>query len=264
VTPDGAPLLELCDARVVREGRTILDIAAFSLAEAERVVLLGPNGSGKSTLVGVLTRDILPLAHADGTPAVRLLGRDRWDLFEARGLFGLVSGALQGDYSRGVTVRDTVLSGFFGSIGVHQRHEVTAVMRERAEDLMAELAVSHLAARTMSTLSTGEARRALIARALVHDPPVLVLDEPYAGLDPAARWHFGATVRTLAASGRGLLLVTHHIEDVPPEVTRVVMLREGRVFADGPKSDLLTSERLSGLFGIPARVEEREGVYRMW
>jgi iron complex transport system ATP-binding protein len=129
---------------------------------------------------------------------------------------------------------------------------------------MREVGIFHLAGRTMDTLSTGEARRALIARALVHDPAVLVLDEPYAGLDPAARYHVATAVRELAAGGRGLLLVTHHIEDIPPEVDRVVMLRSGRVFADGPKRDLLTSAKLSELFGIPAMVEERAGVYRLW
>jgi iron complex transport system ATP-binding protein len=259
-----APLLELADARVVRDGRAILDVDRLVLREGECVALLGPNGSGKSTLVGVLTRDVRPLAHEDGSPAVVLRGRERWDLFEARSLFGVVSNALQDEYSRGVTVRDAVLSGFFGSIGIYPHHQVTPEMRARVDALMRDLDVARLAGRAMSTLSTGEARRALIARALVHDPPVLVLDEPYAGLDPTARWHFGATVRDLAGSGRGLLLVTHHIEDIPPAVTRVVMLRDGRVFADGSKRDLITGERLTGLFGVPLTVEERDGVYRTW
>ncbi len=260
----GAPLLQLSNARVVRDGRAILDVDDLALAAGERIALLGPNGSGKSTLVGVLARDVLPLARDDGEPAVRLLGEERWDLFEARRLFGLVSSALQEQYARRVTVRDTVLSGFFGSVGLYRHQDVTAQMRTRADELLAELEIAHLAERTMETLSTGEARRSLIARALVPDPPMLVLDEPFAGLDPTAAFHFAGTVRSLAESGRGLVLVTHHIEDIPPAVTRVIMLRDGRVFADGPKGDLLTSARLSDLFGIPAKVEEREGVYRLW
>ena len=259
----GEPLLELREAVVVRDGREILHVERFSIADGERIALLGPNGSGKSTLVNVLTRDMRPLAREDGPP-VRLLGRDRWDLFEARALFGVVSSALQTTYARRVTVRDTVLSGYFGSVGVYPHQGVRPEQLARADELLAELGIEHLASRTMETLSTGEARRALIARALVHDPPVLVLDEPYAGLDPTARYHFGAVVRSLADTGRGLLLVTHHVEDVPPEVDRVVMLRAGRVFADGPKADLLTSERLSELFGIPVAIEERDGAYRMW
>ena len=259
----GELLLELRDAVVVRGGREILRVDHFTIAEGEHLALLGPNGSGKSTLVGILTRDVRPLARDDGPP-VRLLGGDRWDLFEARALFGVVSSALQTTHARRVTVLDTVVSGFFGSVGIYPRQPVTAEQHARAEELLSELDIERLAARTMNTLSTGEARRALIARALVHDPPVLVLDEPYAGLDPTARFHFAGVVRTLTGRGRGLLLVTHHIEDIPPEVERVVMLREGRVFADGPKAELLTSDRLSALFGIPAHVEQRDGVYRMW
>ena len=259
----GAPLLELRDAVVVRDGREILHVERLAIAEGEHLALLGPNGSGKSTLVGVLTRDVRPLAREDGSP-VRLLGRDRWDLFEARSLFGVVSSALQSTYARRVTVRDTVTSGFFGSVGLYRHQDVTPVHRVRTDELLAELGIERLAARTMDTLSTGEARRALIARALVHDPPVLVLDEPYAGLDPTARFHFAQVVRSLSAGGRGLLLVTHHIEDIPPKVDRVVMLRAGRVFADGPKTDLLTSDRLSELFSIPVVVEERDGAYRTW
>ena len=259
----GEPLLELRDAVVVRQGREILHVEHLSIAEGEHLALLGPNGSGKSTLVGVLTRDIRPLARDGGAP-VRLLGCDRWDLFEARSLFGVVSSALQTTYARRVTVRDAIVSGFFGSVGLYRHQDVTAAQLDRTTELLHELGIERLADRTMDTLSTGEARRALIARALVHDPPVLVLDEPYAGLDPTARFHFADVVRALSASGRGLLLVTHHIEDIPPEVERVVMLRDGRVFADGPKAELLSDERLASLFGIPATVEERGGVYRMW
>ena len=259
----GSPLLELRDATVIREGRTILDVEHLTLARGEHVAILGPNGSGKSTLIGVLTRDVHATAR-EGEPPVRLLGARRFDLFEARRLFGVVSSALQSTYARRVTVRDTVLSGFFGSVGVHRNNAVTARQRARAATVLSELEIEPLAARTMDTLSTGEARRALIARALVHDPAVLVLDEPYAGLDPTARWHFSRTVSTLTGAGRALVLVTHHIEDIPAEVGRVVMLRGGRVFADGPKTELLADEPLSALFGIPARVECRGGVYRMW
>jgi len=255
-------LLSLQSARVVRDGDTILDIDSLTISEGERVAVLGPNGSGKSTLVGILTRDVLPIAS--DPPPVLLRGRERWDLFEARRLFGVVSDALQETYDRRVSVADTVMSGYFGSIGLYRAGEVTPTMRDRVSTLMAELEIAHLARRTMNVLSTGEARRALIARALVFDPPVLVLDEPCDGLDASATYHFLRTLRALLQSGRGLLLVTHHIADIVPEVDRVIMLKDGKVFADGPKAQLLTDERLSALFGIPARVECRDGVYRLW
>ena len=257
-----APLLELRNATVVRDGRTILHVDHLQIGTGEHVAILGPNGSGKSTLIGLLTRDVRPL-HTE-EPSVLLAGRRRWDLLEARRLFGVVSDALQDDYDRRVTVRDVVLSGYFGSIGLYRDAEVTPAMREHASALIGELEISALAGRTMNTLSTGEARRALIARALVHDPDTLVLDEPCDGLDPHATWTFLRTLRKLASPGRGLVLVTHHVDDIVPEVTRVIMLRDGRVVADGPKREMMTSKRLSELFDFPATLDERDDHYRLW
>jgi iron complex transport system ATP-binding protein len=175
-----------------------------------------------------------------------------------------VSDAFQEEYDRRVSVRDAVLSGYFGSIGLYRAPELTPAMRARAEELLGLLGIAAYAERTMNTLSTGEARRALIARALVHDPAALVLDEPCDGLDPRATWHFLQTLRELATPERSLVLVTHHVDDIVPEVSRVVMLKNGRVFADGPKREVMTSECLSELFDFPATIEERDGLYRIW
>ncbi|GAB4278092.1 MAG: ABC transporter ATP-binding protein [Coriobacteriia bacterium] len=255
-------LFELREAKVMREGRLVLDIERLVVRAGEHVAVLGPNGSGKSTLIQVLTRDLRPL-HADEPPA-RLLGRSRWDLFEARRVFGVVSEDLQVAYARRVSVWEVVASGFFGSVGLYRRDLMDAGMERAVEDALRELEIEHLAEREMASLSTGEARRALIARALVHDPMLLVLDEPCAGLDPRAAHHVRQSMSSLARSGRSMMLVTHHVEDIVPEVERVIMLSGGRIVADGAKHELLTSERLSGFFGIPCRVEERDGWYRMW
>lgn len=257
------PLLELRSATVVRDGRTILHVDDLAIGAGEHIAIVGPNGSGKSTLVGLLTRDVRPLARDDG-PSVLLGGRERWDLMEVRRLLGVVSNALQEDYADNVSTNDVVLSGFFGSVGLYRSTPVTAPMRDRARGLLTELGIAELASRAFGTLSTGEARRALIGRALVSDPATLVLDEPCDGLDPRATWSFLRTLRTLATPERGLVLVTHHVDDIIPQVDRVIMLRDGRVIADGKKAELMTSERLSELFGFPARVDEREGVYRLW
>jgi iron complex transport system ATP-binding protein len=256
------PLIELRDAEVVRGGRTILHVDSLTFREGEHVAILGPNGAGKSTLIGLVTRDVRPLARLK--PPVLLRGRERWDLFEARRIFGVVSDALQAEYERHVTVSDVVLSGFFGSVGLYRRAEVAPAMADRADGVIAFLGIEALADRTMDTLSTGEARRALIGRALVHDPALLVLDEPTHGLDPAGTYHFLGLLRRVAAAGCALVIVTHHIADIVPEVTRVVMLKEGRVFRDGPKAGLLAEEALSALYGVPAPVEERGGWYRTW
>ncbi len=256
------PLLELRNARVVRNGRTILSVDHLVLNEGEHVAVLGPNGSGKSTLVGLLTRDVRPL-HAS-EPPVRFRGEGRSPLFDVRRVLGVVSSDLQDVHRRGLTVQDVVLSGFFGSIGLHLTQHATEKMLGRSRRLMDEMGVVAFAGRTMDTLSTGEARRVLIARALVHDPAVLVLDEPCDGLDPSAAFRVLRTVQTLATSGRSVLLVTHHVDDIVPEIDRVVMLRDGRIVSDSPKSEALTSENLADLYGVPPHVEERNGWYRLW
>jgi ABC-type molybdenum transport system ATPase subunit/photorepair protein PhrA len=258
----GAPLFDTAGADVVRDGRTILSVERFSIAEGERLAILGPNGSGKSTLIKLLTRDILPV----WTPEARVLfrGEPRIALEDVRGLIGVVSADAQEQADVVLPAIEVVLGGFFGALGVPRHRGVTPEQHTRALDALAELEALHLQDRVMTTLSTGEARRVLIARSLVHDPAVLVLDEPTAGLDPHATYHVHQAIRALAHGGRALVLVTHHVEDVVAEIDRVVMLREARIVADGPKRELFTSERLSRLFDIPVSLEERSGEFRMW
>jgi iron complex transport system ATP-binding protein len=255
------PLIELRDTEVVRDGRTILHIDRLAFREGEHVAVLGPNGAGKSTLIGLLTRDVRPIARDE--PTVLMRGASRWDLFEARRVFGVVSDALQEEHRRRLTVRDVVLSGFFGSIGLYQPSAVTSAMTARAGELLDHLDITDLADRAMDTLSTGEARRALIGRALVHSPALLVLDEPTHGLDPAGTYHFLRLLRRIAGT-TALVIVTHHVSDIIPEIDRVVMLKDGRVLRDGPKREMLTGAALSTLYGIPAQTEERDGWYRLW
>jgi iron complex transport system ATP-binding protein len=258
------PLLQLRDCVVVRDGRAILSVDELTLRSGEHVAILGPNGAGKSTLIRLLTRDIRPLAHEDGSAALLLLGRERWDLLDARRNMGIVSDSLQEMYAVGVSALDAVTSGFFGSVGLYRHQRVTAAMRDRAGELLALLGIGHLADRTMDTLSTGEARRALIARALVHDPGVLVLDEPTDGLDPHGQWDVLAAIGRVARAGHAVVLVTHHVSDIVPEISRIVMLKDGRVLHDGDKRDLLTGPAIAELFDIPATIEERDGRYRLW
>lgn len=257
-------LLEVSGARVLRDGRPILDIDRFTILAGEHLAILGPNGAGKSTLIGLLTREVRPL-HVD-PPPVLWRGQALVELSEVRRIIGVVSSTWQETVSVHLPVSDVVMGGRFGALGIppHLVERVTAADRTAAARAMAELGITHLAERDMRTLSTGEARRALIARSLVHDPAVLVLDEPCAGLDPTAAWHLRATMRELARGGRTLVLVTHHIEDIVRGIERVVMMRDARVVADGAASELLSAERLSELFGVPLEVERRDGEYRLW
>jgi len=258
----GASLLELENAVVMRDGRAILTVDRFRIAEGEHLAILGPNGAGKSTLIKLLTNEVLPL-WADPAP-VRFRGQERMPLFEMRRLLGVVTADAQEQADVLLPAREVVLGGFFGALGVPTHVTPTSSQREAAERSLAELGAGHLGERMMSTLSTGEARRVLFARALVHDPAVLVLDEPCAGLDPHAAWHVRQVVRELCASGRSLVLVTHHIEDVVAQIDRVVMLRDGAIVKDGAKRDLMTGEALTALFDVPMTVEERDGEYRIW
>lgn len=261
-TPADAALLEIDRASVVQGDRRVLDRFSLRIAAGEHTAILGPNGSGKSTLVKLIARQLYPLASGEAPGAVRIFGRERWAVTDLRRLLGIVSPAVQLDYTSDtpVEVLDAVVSGFFAARGVARHHRVTAAMRERANEVLLQVGASHLAGREMASLSTGEARRVLIARALVHRPRALLLDEPCAGLDMASRRQFMESLRTLASGGTTLVLVTHHVEEIVPEIDRIVLLRDGQVLADGDKAATLTDTALSAAFGMPVQVS-RHGAY---
>ena len=224
--------------------------------------MLGPNGSGKSTLLKLLTRECYPLRQPGSH--LRILGESNWNIFDLRSQLGIVSNDLMAQCTRDITGRELVLSVFFGSIGIWPSHHVSAEMEETARDAMKRLNVLHLTNRWIDELSSGEARRLLIARALIHNPRTLLLDEPTTSLDLAAQREMRAHLRALAEAGVSILLVTHHLEEIIPEIERVVLLREGTVFGDGPKTEMLTMEHLSALFGVAVHVLSSNGFYRGW
>jgi iron complex transport system ATP-binding protein len=246
----------------MRGPKVALDDITLSIRAGERVAILGPNGSGKSTLIKTITRECYPLV-APGS-SLSILGRETWNVFDLRPLLGIVSNDLVTVSTREITGLEAVLSGFFSSIGVQPYHHVTPAMLDKSRAVLDLLEVPHLADRDLTAVSSGEARRILIARALVHDPLALLLDEPSNSLDFRAALELRRTVRKLAAAGTGILLVTHHLGDVIPEIDRVILLRNGRIFADGCKSQMLTSERLTELFGHPVELMHRDGMYFLW
>ncbi len=254
-----APLLEINEACVMRGGQRVLDRFDLRILQGQHTAVLGPNGSGKSTLVKLLAHQLRPLARADERPSVRVFGRARWSVTELRSRLGIVSPALQQDFTTEarLEVFDAVVSGFFAARGVWLNHQVSEAMRASAHEALVRVGAEPLIGRDMAELSTGEARRVLIARALAHRPRALLLDEPCAGLDLASRRHFLETLRELARSGTTLLMVTHHVEEILPEIGHVVLLREGRVWRQGDKAELLTDETLSATFGMPVQVRRR-------
>jgi len=261
-TPDTPALLAFHRVSVMLGGKQVLHEITLRIGAGEHVAILGPNGCGKSTLIKTITRECYPLALPDSS--LTILGRETWNVFELRPLLGIVSNELMRRCTREITGREMVLSGFFSSIGVQPYHEVAEAMMEKTGQVMELLEVPHLADRDMTEMSSGEAHRLLIGRALVHDPLALLLDEPSNSLDFRAALELRDILRKLAQAGTGILMVTHHLPDILPEIDRVILLREGRVFADGAKNDLLTTERLTELFGLPVELARRDGYYHLW
>jgi iron complex transport system ATP-binding protein len=239
--------------------RPALEDISLRIEAGEHVCILGPNGCGKSTLIKTIMRECYPLVREGSSTSI--LGRDRWNIFELRTLLGIVSPDLLGACSTEATGRDVVLSGFFSSTRIFPHHHPDPQQLALADGALERMGVAHLANRAVARMSSGEAKRTLIARALVHDPRALLFDEPSNALDIAAQRQLREAMRELAQSGMGILLVTHHVSEIIPEIERVILLRDGRIVADGPKASVLTSEKMSALFGVPLRVGCRDGYF---
>lgn len=263
MSPASPPLIEFQNVTIHRGEKVALDGVTLSIRLGEHVAILGPNGSGKSSLIKAITRELYPRFAGNGS-GLRILGRDRWNVFELRVLLGIVSNELMQSCSRDFSGREVVLSGFFSSIGVWPNHEVTPAMERKADEVLELLEVSHLAERNVDEMSSGEARRILIGRALVHDPKALVLDEPTASLDLHAMHELRLILRKLAQAGTSIIVVTHHLPDIIPEIGRVILIKKGRVLRDGAKPETLTSNSLTELFETPVELVERAGLYQIW
>lgn len=235
------------------QGKGILSSIDLEVGDGERVALLGPNGSGKSSLIRIIRGEARPWS-GDPTMMCRLFGRRRWNLFELRSMMGVVSPEIEGSISPRTRAWDLVASGLFQSYDVYRCHQVQEEDRECVQRTLSALGLSVFSQRPVSTLSTGEMRRMLIARALVNDPRLLVLDEPMTGLDIIARKRFRDTMSMLACKAKGILIATHDLEDIIPEVDRVILLKEGRIFKDGAKEDVLKDDILTELFGVEVNV----------
>jgi len=235
---------------------------SLRIKSGEHVCILGPNGCGKSTLIKTITRECYPMAREDS--AMRILGRERWDVLELRSHLGIVSPDLLASCTTDSTGRDVVLSGFFSSTRIFPHHHPEKEHLERAEAALARLGIGHLAQRPLLQMSSGEAKRTLIARALVHKPHTLLFDEPSNALDIGAQFQLRETMRELARSGLAILLVTHHVSEIIPEMERVILLQYGRIVADGPKDQVLCEEKLRGLFGVEVWLQKANGFFHVY
>jgi iron complex transport system ATP-binding protein len=254
-------LLNFRNITVMRGRKIALDDFTLRIGLNEHVAILGPNGCGKSTFIKTVTRECYPLARTESS--LTIFGEETWDVFELRKKLGIISNDLMLECTGDAVGRDVVLSGFFSSNAIWPNHTVDPEKRKLADAALAQLNLSHLAERPVAEMSSGEARRILIARALVHRPAALLFDEPCNSLDLSAQQSLRHTMSALANSGTAIILVTHELADIVPEIQRVVLMSQGRVTADGPKEEILRVDRLSDLFGVKLEMARRNGHYHL-
>jgi len=245
----------------VFQGRNkVLDEFSLTIDESQSTVILGPNGSGKTTLLKLLNRELYIVEEKNSS--LKIFEKERWNVDDLRSNLGVVSQHLQYGYSNSAIGLYVVLSGFYSSDGIWQHQKFDDSKLNRAKEVMDLLSITELQDREFSTMSTGEQRKFLLARSLVNDPAVLVFDEPTSGLDMSTCFQYLEIIRELIGMGKKVILVTHHIHEIPPEVSRVILLKEGRVIEDGDKNQILTNTNLTNLFDWPIQVIEENGYYQ--
>jgi len=256
-----APLIDIRNATIYRGSTRVFDNFSLTIEQHEQVAILGPNGSGKTTLLKVVNREIYPV-FKDGS-WVRILGQSRWNVWQLRSHIGVVSHDLQTRYRNTISGLDVVLSGFLSSVGIHGilAGRISEAQKYAAQQVMRDLGVESLANTPLGNMSTGQQRRCLLGRALVHNPDTLILDEPTAGLDLTASFDYLARIRDFVSKGKNIVLATHLLNEIPPDIERIVLLREGSIVADGPKDEVLTEENMLTTYGTPIKLARVDGYY---
>lgn len=250
-------VLDFAEVTIRRGQAVLLDRVSWRVDEGDRWVILGPNGAGKTTLLQVASAQIHPTSGVAGI-LDEVLGTV--DVFELRPRIGLTSAALAERIPRGERVHDVVVSASYGVVG-RWREAYDDLDHERAVQLLTEVGAAHLVDRTFGTLSEGERKRVQIARALMADPELLLLDEPAAGLDLGGREDLVSTLSVLAAdpASPATVLVSHHVEEIPPGFTHALLLRRGQVVAAGPVAEVITEANLAATFGMPLVLRHEGG-----
>jgi len=255
------PTLDIRNATVFRGNTCVFDRFNLHLPGKRNCAIIGPNGAGKSSLLKMLMRELHPMVADDCH--IKVLGRERWNVMQLRERLGVVSNDLQIRYSPDARGLSVMLSGFYASIGTWGHQSFDAEQIRQAEFLMDQLGVLHLKDKSFIGMSTGEQRRLLLGRALINNPDMLILDEPTSGLDVPAMFDYLNVISGLMAKGHTVVLVTHHLHEIPPEVDYVVLLSKGSVLDAGEKTEVLTTENLSRLFNISLELVCRRGWYQV-
>jgi iron complex transport system ATP-binding protein len=259
--PHKTALVDIRHATVYRDTQPVLHDFSLEIAQGCSTVILGPNGSGKSTLMKLFSRELYPAIRHGGS--VRLFGQENWNVWDLRQQLGMVSADLHHEYWGMTPGMEVVLSGFFSSVELYDHQAISHFQRAQSYTMMERLGVGLLSEKPFAQMSTGEQRRMLLARALVHEPSTLLLDEPTSGLDVSACFQYLEILRQFIREGGTVILVTHHIHEIPPEIDRVVLLKDGRIQDDGPKEEVLNEHSLSALFGAPLELLYRQGWFQV-
>ena len=280
--PIPQPIFDLQHVNVARGETTVLHDINLTLHPGQHLAILGPNGCGKSTLLKTITCELYPIVQP--ATSVSIFGRSRWDLTELKKRLGVVSAELPGKPTLHTTGFDALLTGFFSASTLWPNLTVTPAMRDRAEEILHLVDAVNLRSKPVGEMSAGQQRRIMIGRALVGSgsalsssspvpatpaagippPAMLLLDEPSNALDLSAQRDLRDLLRRLASAGITILLITHHIADIIPEINRILMMRDGRIVADGPRSELLTARHLSDLFHTEVQLTEKDGFHHAW
>ena len=253
-------IIELQNITVFQESNKVFDDFSLTIDESQSTVILGPNGSGKTTLLKLLNRELYIVESE--ISSIKIFDKERWNVQELRSNLGVVSPHLQNNYSSNALGFYVVLSGFYSSDGIWKHQNFDDQKLDRAKEVMELLSISSLKDRKFSSMSSGEQRKFLLARSLVNDPAVLVFDEPTSGLDISTCFQYLEIMRELMSMGKKVVLVTHHVHEIPPEISRVILLKGGKVIMDGNKDEILTNTNLTNLFDWPIKLIKENGYYQ--
>ncbi len=250
-------LIEMRNVRVKCGRKDVFSNLSLTLPPDRSSAVIGPNGSGKSTLLKLIFRDLYPVA--DENSIFRVLGQSPWEMDRLRMRMGLVSQDLQTKVDNQTTVLQVVVAQYYSSLTTYRTQTYSDEQIATARAHLETVGIGHLSSNLFVTLSTGEQRRCLLARALIHDPEYLILDEPTSGLDIKATKQYLETMSRLIAAGKKVVLVTHHLEEILPEIDWFVFLRNGQLVDEGERSEMLTEEKISNLFDMPIELKEVSG-----
>ena len=255
-------LIDIKNASVRRNNKYILNNVSFSIDEGEHTAILGPNGSGKSTLLNICSMEVHPLWSEN--LSISRFNKENINKEDLRKHIGVVSQIIFQMCNTTYRVKDVVTSGIFSSIGIDFHHKITKEHIEKTLISLENNYCDHLSDKYMNTLSTGEAQRVLLARALVHNPKLLLLDEAASGLDFPSRSHYRKALENAINHNKTIIMITHELSQILPQINNIILMKDGMIYKKGNKEDLLNEEILSNLFDQKVYVAKKNGIYSAW